>query len=298
MSYRFSSLRTLGTNVIAAVLLRAMVFPVLADQDSPSINVHSLASDLVIPALSDGKPGAGKRVREILDGYQDWDLGHVVYLPTDWEPKGHYPVIVEYPGNGGYRNKLGDESTGRVEDCKLGYGISSGQDFIWVCLPFVDPLTRSHSLKWWGDADATAAYCRQAVRHVCQTYGGDSSSVVLTGFSRGAIACGYIGLRDDETARLWRAMVIHSHYDGVRKWGYPDDDAESARRRWARFDGMPQFVTHERSIEKTREFLKEMNSSHISLIALPFENHTDAWVLKDLPERAKLRSWISEMLQR
>ena len=236
MSYRFSSLRTLGTNVIAAVLLRAMVFPVLADQDSPSINVHSLASDLVIPALSDGKPGAGKRVREILDGYQDWDLGHVVYLPTDWEPKGHYPVIVEYPGNGGYRNKLGDESTGRVEDCKLGYGISSGQDFIWVCLPFVDPLTRSHSLKWWGDADATAAYCRQAVRHVCQTYGGDSSSVVLTGFSRGAIACGYIGLRDDETARLWRAMVIHSHYDGVRKWGYPDDDAESARRRWARFD--------------------------------------------------------------
>jgi hypothetical protein len=273
-----------------------MVIPALAEQNSPFVNVHALASDLVIPELSDGTPDAGKRVREKLDEYRDWEMHHVVYLPTDWKPGGQFPVIVEYPGNGGYRNQLGDESTGRVEDCKLGYGISAGQGFIWLCLPFVDPTSQSHSLKWWGDADATAAYCRLAVHHVCQAYGGDLSSVILTGFSRGAIACGYIGLRDDQTARLWRAMVIHSHYDGVRKWNYPEDDADSARRRWARFQGKPQFVTQERSIEQTREFLAGANTENIMLLGLPFANHTDMWVLKDLPERATLRSWLSEVL--
>ncbi len=279
------------------ILFIGIELTALAEQNVPYLNVHSLPSDLIIPDLSDGKLEAGKRVREKLDPYRDWDLYHVVYLPTDWVPDGRFPVIVEYPGNGGYRNKLGDESTGRVEDCKLGYGISAGRGFIWVSLPFVDPASRSHSRKWWGNADATAAYCRLAVQHICKTYGGDSNSVILTGFSRGAIACGYIGLRDDETARLWRAMVVHSHYDGARKWGYPEDDTDSARKRWARFQGKPQFVTHERSIEPTREFLAGTNLEGIELIALPFENHTDTWVLKDLPERTRLRAWVAEVLR-
>jgi hypothetical protein len=293
----FSIVRFLNVSVVAAFCFFGVVRPGLAEPISLVVNIHSLPSDLVVPDLSDGKPEAGKRLREKLDDYRDWELYHVVYLPTDWEPGGLYPVIVEYPGNGGFRNKLGDESTGRVEDCKLGYGISAGRGFIWVSLPFVDPTSRSHSLKWWGDAEATAKYCRTAVQHVCNKFGGDLNSVILTGFSRGAIACGYIGLRDDDTARLWRAMVIHSHYDGVRRWGYAEDDPESARRRWARFHSKPQFVTHERTIEPTRDFLAGALAENIVLLALPYENHTDTWVLKDIPERAKLRSWIKEVLK-
>jgi len=285
-------------NLPAMLILISLVSSSLAENEVGLPNIHELPSDLIIPALSEGKPSSGKRVREILSGYEDCSLFHVLYLPIDWKPNEKYPVIVEFPGNGGYRSKLGDESSGLVEDCKLGYGISAGRGFIWVSLPFVDSSTRQHTLKWWGDADATAAYCRQAVTHICQEYGGDPDSVILTGFSRGAIAGSYIGLRDDETAKLWRAMILHSHYDGVRKWSYPEADAESARVRWARFDGKPQFVTQEQSIENIREFLKDKPSPSISLHAIPYPNHTDLWILKDLPERRLLRDWLHATLQR
>jgi len=44
-------------------------------------------------------------------------------------------VIVEYAGNGNYANKYGDVSSGEVEGSKLGYGISGGTGFIWICMP-------------------------------------------------------------------------------------------------------------------------------------------------------------------
>jgi hypothetical protein len=58
----------------------------------------------------------------------------------DWKPGRRYPVIVEYAGNGNYANKYGDVSTGEVEGSKLGYGISGGNGFIWICLPYVNTL--------------------------------------------------------------------------------------------------------------------------------------------------------------
>lgn len=263
-----------------------------------STNLHLIKSDLIVPDVSEGEPGPGKRVRQSNPGYEDWDLFHVLYLPSDWKPEGKYPVLVEYPGNGGFKNRLGDISTGRVEDCKLGYGISGGQGMIWVCLPFVNPRTRKHQLNWWGDADATAAYCRQTVKRICSEYGGDSDSVILTGFSRGAIACGYIGLRDAETAKLWRAMIPHSHYDGVRKWDYPQSDRESARLRLARFAGKPQFITHELSIDETKSSMSGLDTSQITFLALPYPNHSDQWVLKDIPERQQLRNWLARILKK
>lgn len=269
----------------------------VAEPATPLPNVHDLASDLIVPSLSNGKPMAGKRVLEALEGYEDWELRHVVYLPTDWHPNGNFPVLVEYPGNGGYQKENGDVSTGRVEDCKLGYGISAGHGFIWISLPFVDPKTRQHSLTWWGDPDVTTEYCRKAVSHVCRNFNGDANAVILCGFSRGAIACSYIGLRDDEIAKLWRAMILHSHYDGVRDWRYAGADADSARIRWSRFQGKPQFVVQEKSVDNIRVFLANIDSSKVELIALPFQNHTDVWVLKDLPERKKLREWLTGVLR-
>lgn len=259
-------------------------------------NLHHLPSDLAVPDAAEGKPSPGRRVREAFADYENWDLRHVLYLPPEWKPGGRYPVIVEYPGNGPYSNPLGDVSSGRVEDCRLGYGMSGGKDFIWLCLPFVDRANKRHARQWWGDADATAAYCRLAVARACGEYGGDPERVVLCGFSRGAIACGYIGMRDDDTARLWRGIFAHSHYDGVRRWGYPGDDADAARARLRRLAGRPQFVSHEESVEPARAFLNKAGVGNTTYLALPWPNHTADWVLKDIPERRQLRDWLGRIL--
>jgi hypothetical protein len=266
---------------------------------SPAIaNIHAIPSDLLVPKVIEGAPAPGKRVWQTLPGYEGWDhLAHTVYLPAEWKPAKRYPVIVEYPGNGNFKNNLGDISTGRVEDCKLGYGLSAGRGFIWICLPFVDVKARKHTTQWWGDPDATAAYCRRTVGVVCRDLGGDLNNVILTGFSRGAIACGYIGLRDEATAKLWRAMVPHSHYDGVRRWGYPEDDVESARKRLARLGGKPQFITHELSVDATRQYLNDAHATGATLVPLPFPNHTDEWVLKDCAERRQLRAWLADVVK-
>jgi hypothetical protein len=260
-------------------------------------NLHDLPSDLTIPSLIDGPPSAGKRVKLTLPEYAGWDLFHTVYLPTDWSPDRRFPIIFEYPGNGGYQNALGDKCTGLVEDCRLGYGLSGGRGFIWVCLPFVNTQERKHQLNWWGDADETARYCQRAVEQMCRDFGGDRSVLILTGFSRGAIACSYIGLRNDEIAGLWLALLPHSHYDGVRKWPYADSDEASALVRLQRLKSRPQFLTHEKSIDATRTFLVEHQlAERAEFVSLPFPNHSDAWVLKDLPERKRVREWLQKVL--
>ena len=290
--------RSLLFGIAGIAITAALTSWVVAQSEGQAVNLRDLKSDLVVPAASDGKPAPGKRVRQVNPGYEAWAVYHLLYLPTDWKSERKYPVIVEYPGNGGYTNLCGEVSTGRVEDCKLGYGITGGRGFIWVSLPFVDTKSRKQAVKWWGDPDVTAAYCRQTVARVCKDYAGDPSSVILTGFSRGAIACGYIGLRDDETARLWRAMISHSHYDGVRRWGYPGDDPESARKRLLRFQGKPQFITQENSVDDIKAFLKAAGIDGATLLPLPYPNHTDIWVLKDVPERKQLREWLANILKR
>lgn len=260
------------------------------------VDFRDIPNDLVVPEAMDGKPGPGRRVREALSGHEDWDLRHVLYLPRDWKPGGKRPVIVEYPGNGPHTSPQGDVSTGLVEDCRLGFGMGGGKDFIWLCLPFVDRANRRHARQWWGDPGATAAYCRRAVTRACQEYGGDPARVVLCGFSRGAIACGHIGLRDDATAGLWRGLFAHSHYDGVRRWGYPEDGPEAAMARLRRLNGRPQFVSHEMSVEPARTFLAKAGAGNTTFMVLPWPNHTPEWVLKDIPERRRLRDWLEKIL--
>jgi hypothetical protein len=292
-----SSIRALSMFVISASILIHWA------AGAEPVNLHSIESDLIVPPLSEGPPAAGRRCKEVISGYEGWSLYHTLYLPTDWqavERSGRrFPVIVEYAGNGGYKNARGDVCTGQVEDCNLGYGLSGGKGCIWICLPFVEPREKKHARNWWGDADATAAYCVQAVKDVCQRHGGDERRVILTGFSRGAIACNYIGLRNDDIAKLWRAMLVHSHYDGLRKWPYADSDAASALVRLKRLKGRPQFISHENSIEPQREYLKQhAPDGDFTFLALPYPNHSDTWVLKDIPERAAARAWLARVLEK
>jgi predicted esterase len=113
-------------------------------------------------------------------------------------------------------------------------------------------VEKRNQLTWWGDVEATVWYAQKTVGRVCEEYGGDAGAVILAGFSRGAIACNYIGLHDDEIGRLWRAFIPYSHYDGVIAWQYPGSDRASALVRLRRLKGRPVFVCHEESIEATK----------------------------------------------
>jgi len=287
--------RLLGMLIVAAVALDTST-----QGAEPLRDIRDVATDLVVPQMTAAEPAPGKRVRRQLPEFSGTELFHALYLPTNWERGKRHAVICEYSGNGPYRNQLGDTNSGQLEDCNLGYGASAGRDFIWVCLPFVDPVKKQQVRQWWGDADATVAYCQAAVRHVCDTWGGDPDRLVLSGFSRGAIACNYIGLRNDEIAKLWKCMIVHSHYDGVRRWPYADSDRDSALIRLRRLAGRPQFITHEGTLDDTRKFLQDSQIGQIeeslTLVALPFPNHTDGWVLRPLAERDQLRKWLAVSL--
>jgi hypothetical protein len=267
--------------------------PVAPPASTVLLDIGSVARDLTVPAVRDGAPKAGDRVRVTAPEYQGTDVHHLLYLPTDWAPGKRFPVIVEYAGNGPYRNRFGDVSTGRVEGSNLGFGISGGEGFIWICLPYVAVAGRKNQRQWWGDVAKTVAYCKAVVPRVCREYGGDPSAVFLVGFSRGAIACNFIGLHDADIAKLWCGFICHSHYDGVRRWPYTGSDRIAAARRLARLGDRPQWISHERSVEETRRYLAQAApDGRFTLRRLPFRNHTDEWVLRNFPLRRELRAWV------
>lgn len=261
-------------------------------------NVDRIPDDLVVPPMDEGQPRPGKRVKAQLDSYVQTKVFHTIYLPTDWEPNKNYPVICEFAGNGPYKNKFGDVCSGKIEDSCLGYGISGGKRFIWVGLPFVSQSKTENQLKWWGDVDASVDYAKQAVECVCRQYGGDPKRVLLCGFSRGSIACNFIGLHDDEIADLWCGMICHSHYDGVRRWRYQGQDRDSAMIRLKRLGDTPQFICNERNVAAAKKYVEETGvEGNFTFVTLPFQNHTDRWVLKDYPQRRRLRAWVDQIVK-
>lgn len=182
-------------------------------------DIRSLPEDLSRPAEFADTPGPGKVFMDQIANPKFFPKGrpvspsalqgHPVYLPTNWEKGKRYPVIFEYLGN-----------NAGVQSLKgFGYGLVGGRDFIWVHLPIVSayPTTQNDVRVNWGNGSAlanTVEYAKQAVREVCEKWGGDSNNCVLVGSSRGGVACNLIGLYDDEIASLWKAMVAGTHYFG------------------------------------------------------------------------------------
>lgn len=283
--------------------LLAITFSCSGAESGSVPDISSVPADLEVPSLSDGAPGPGLRVKQTLPAWRQTAVYHILYLPKDWQPSRRYPVIVEYAGNGNYRNKLGDVSTGRPEGSKLGYGMSAGKGFIWLCLPYLNDAGNDIAITWWGDKPTynpqpTLKYCREAVPWICREYGGDPERVVLCGFSRGAIACNFLGLHDDATAKLWCGFVPYSHYDGVRQWPYPSADRASALARLKRLGSRPQFICHESSgVEDTRRYLAEaMSGGNFTFVPTGFQNHNDAWALRPSEARTKLRAWLHKIV--
>jgi hypothetical protein len=274
-----------------AVILFCLASARLFAADLPDI--RSVPPDLEVPALSDDAPAAGKRVRH--------GLG-VLYLPTAWKANEKWPVIVELAGNGGFASKQGDVSTGLPEGSNLGYGLSAGRGFIWLCVPYLNAKGDKIAIKWWGDAPAfdpqpTLKNLRETVAATCRDFGGDASKVVLAGFSRGAIACNYLGLHDDETAKIWCAFFAYSHYDGVRKWPYPGSDHESALVRLRRLGNRPQFICGEstNSRESEQYLHPLLPKADMTFVSTGFLNHNDAWTLRPSPARTLAREWLQRV---
>ncbi len=258
-------------------------------------DIRTVPPDLEVPVLSEGPPAAGKRVR--------LGLG-VLYLPTDWQAGAKLPVIVELAGNGGFTSKYGDVSTGLPVGSNLGYGLSAGRGFIWLCVPYLNANGDEIAITWWGDApkydpQPTLKHLRATVKAVCRDYGGEESKVVLCGFSRGAIACNYLGLYDDETAKLWCGFLAYSHYDGVKTWPYPDSDREAALVRLQRLGGRPQFICGEgTNAQGTEAYLRPLlPNADLTFLSTGFRNHNDAWTLRPSPAREKAREWLRRVVQ-
>lgn len=266
-------------------------------------DISRVTPDLVVPPLEEGPPAPGKRVR-VGDPF---GVYHVVYLPEDWNPARRWPVLVEYAGNGNYRNRFGDESRGRPEDSCLGYGLSGGKGFLWVCLPYLSGDGSQNVITWWGDPPGyavgrTVDYCVKTLEAVCAQYSGDPERVILSGFSRGAIATYFIGLQDDRIAGLWRGFFAYSHFDGPIRWPYPGSDAASAAVRFARSRGRPLFVCgEENNAEYTRRWMEARYGVEalrtITFQSTGYRNHNDAWILRPGDTRDAARAWLRQTVR-
>jgi hypothetical protein len=239
--------------------------------------------------------------------YKGTQVYHSLYLPTDWKPGGKYPVIVEYTGN----KFPPGQGSGEVRDANLGYGLSGGTGFIWVVMPYLQKGGKENAVTWWGDRQATIAYCKTNLPRICGEFGGDPENVILCGFSRGAIAAGYLGMADEEIAGLWKAVYTHDHFDGHRQWGYAEDDRASALKRLARLKGRPVLVSgeHGHASRLREEFLKDhLDLAGFTFLDIPireilpipeapyFHPHTDLWMHRESVQRDKVRAWLARVV--
>jgi len=262
----------------------------------------SLSSDLITPAMTAGDPAPGKRVHQVAPEYKGTKVYHTLYLPTDWQKVKRYPVLVEYTGN----KFPACGSTGEVKGANLGYGLSGGKGFIWVSMPYIQKGKKENAVTWWGDRQATIDYCKVNLPRICKEFGGDMENLFICGFSRGAIACSYIGLADDEIASFWKGLIAHDHFDGQDKWGYPESDRNSALKRLARLQGRPVLVCGNKN-----DYLKDHpRLGTFTFLPIPvseifdipegpvIHRHTDLWAHRESPTRQIARDWVLDQISK
>lgn len=281
---RISGVRVMLTRPPAATTLD--VTSLVATGDAPPWQPTD--GRLEPPPIEEGVPGPGRRVRRRLSSDAGTGIQHLLYLPVDWRPGGRYPVVVEYPGN--IHFVPGCYSTGLPDQCAIGFGMSRGAGTIWLSMPFVDRGRSAIAENGWGDPDDTADYCVDVVEDVCARFGGDRDRLVLTGFSRGAIACGYIGLRNESIAALWRGFHVCQHYDGD---GWGAADMAGAVERARRFRGRSVFHT-DNPEERVRPVTEALGVPSI-FVASGLGGHATAMFLDDRPSTVSLRRWYAEL---
>lgn len=247
------------------------------------------AGRLDVPPVEDAPPAAGRRVRHRLAGDAATNLYGILHLPEDWKPAGRFPVVVELPGNIFFAS--GCYSTGRPEQCVMGFGLTRGRGAICLGLPFLDRAAGAIVENGWGNADDTADHAVKMVEDICARFGGDRSNLVLTGFSRGALACGYIGLRNDRIAALWKGFLACQHYDGD---GWNGATMEGALERAARFRGKGVFQID----NAPAKFQPVMDAMKTEVIWAKsgLGAHATAMFLDDRPSTQQARQWLQKLV--
>ena len=271
------------------------------------------AADLTLPPLTEQGPQPGQRATVIAPEYAGTKVHHLIALPDDWTPdwkaRGKsWPIIAEYTGN--YFPTSG--STGEVEGAALGYGVARGKA-IWVVLPYVAKDRQKNERTWWGDIDATVGYAKTNLPRICAEFGGDPKKVVLCGFSRGAIGVSFLGLHDDEVARLWCGLWAHDHFDGVTAWTAPWGAPlaryrEEAAVRLRRLQGRPVLISQAYPGNQTRDFVEPLAEKNVDYLTIDmgalygkFPNdavkhpHNDRWPLRDCAPTGEARAWFERV---
>jgi hypothetical protein len=266
-------------------------------------NIYHVAPDLTLPSdTATTTPAPGVMVQQTAPAFAGQAVYNTLYLPTNWQPGQLYPVIVEYPPNGGYTDS-GYTTTGLPEDCAMGYGITGGSNYIVIAMPCIGGSPLAMQTQWWGSIAQTEAYCINEIQNVCQNYGGDPSAIIMAGFSRGACACNLIGLYDSNIADTWLAFIPHSGYDYDGEYGAAYPNLPSAASRLALLNGRAQYISQGSTLEGDWEIsekyylqLMKMNLTAFTFRTLPFENHTGDWALRPIQLRRDVRGWLQNIL--
>jgi predicted esterase len=250
---------------------------------------------LDLPEMTSGSPGPGKRVKVQLQEDKNNFKYFALYLPTNWQPNKSYPVIFEYPGNIFYSTKA-CYSSGRPESCTMGYGISQGKDSIWVSMPFIDQDSQTIAENGFGSNEGkdTINYSLKVIDLVCQQWNGDRNNLFICGFSRGSIACGYIGLSNDKIAAHWKGIIGCQHYDGSR-WN--QSNMKGAILRAPRFKGKAIF-----QVDNQKEKYQPVVDATSSKVGWTFTKsglnyHSTTMFLDDRPMMQQLRRWYYSIRQ-
>lgn len=253
------------------------------------------AGRLNVPDMVEGVPVAGRRVRYQLAADAGNDIYCALYLPTDWQSGNRYPVIAEMPGNY-YYTPSACWSPGRPEQCAIGYGTSSGTNAIWVSLPFVDRTAGTIAENGFGSNDGaeTVTYVMDVIGDICQNLGGDTNNLVFSGFSRGAIACGYIGLANDEISKLWKGFIACQHYDGS-SWN--QSNMAGAIERAPRFQGEAIFQVDNAAKAANYEQLMDYTDPSVewTWVSSGLDFHSTAMFLDDRAMMVQLRQWFHDL---
>ncbi len=238
---------------------------------------HEHFNRVLVPDIERGEPMAGKRVYQKLPGWENTRIEHVLTLPKEWNQGTKFPVIVEYTGNVFYHKWC--HSTGLTDQGNMAYGLSRGETFILLNLPFIATDGQREEPNGWGSIEKTEDYCMEALQFVSAHYGADLNQVFYTGFSRGELAMNYLALRDDRIAPIWRgfigadpAMASAKKWQGTAGWNHC---AEGWDERGARLHGRPFF------------------SQHPSYGPV----HVDVEYLEDSPSTLAARAWLQGMIQ-
>ncbi len=178
----------------------------------------------------------------------------------------------------------------------MGYGISSGTNAIWVSLPFVDRTAGTVAENGFGsnNGDDTIEYVQDVIDDICNKWGGDSNNLFLSGFSRGAIACGYIGLANDEISKLLKGFIFCQHYDGSR-WN--QSNMAGAIERAPRFLGEAIFQVDNAKKKANYEQLMEHTDPSVewTWVSSGLGYHSTAMFLDNRTMMVQQRQWFRDL---